>query len=134
LYVEFQSKVDWNSRRDILRCNPKFHGPPQYNSVIYKAQDDDLAMGQLELVFRCHLPHKVYLDLALIHLYHKSSWVPRTRTDCLIREWSPDSLFISMEHVTRGTLLCPIFGAPVEVFYMMDCIDADMFLCVNNID
>jgi hypothetical protein len=91
-------------------------------------------MGQLELVFRCHLPHKVYLDLALIRPYRKSSWLPRTRTDCPIREWSPGSLFISMEHVTRGTLLCPIFGATVEVFYVMDCIDADMFLRVNNID
>ncbi|KAJ7786896.1 hypothetical protein B0H14DRAFT_2630011 [Mycena olivaceomarginata] len=134
LYIEFQSKVDWNSGRDILCCNPKFHGRPWYDSVIYEAQDDDLAMGQLELVFRCHLPHKVYLDLALIRPYRKSSWVPRTRTDCPIREWSPGSLFISMEHVTRGTLLCPIFGAPVEAFYVMDCIDADMFLHVNNID
>ncbi|KAJ7885057.1 hypothetical protein B0H14DRAFT_2564024 [Mycena olivaceomarginata] len=96
LYVEFQSKIDWNSGRDILCCNPKFHGWPRYDSVIYEAQDDDLAMGQLELVFHCHLPHKVYLDLALIRPYRKSSWVPRTRTDCPIREWSPGSLFISM--------------------------------------
>ncbi|KAJ6604050.1 hypothetical protein B0H10DRAFT_1821582, partial [Mycena sp. CBHHK59/15] len=111
---------DWNSGRDILRCNPKFHGRPRYDSVIYEAHDDDLAMGQLELVFRCHLPHKVTLDLALIQPYRKSSWAPRTRTDCPIREWSPGSLFITMEHITRGALLCPIFGAPREVFYVMD--------------
>ncbi|KAJ7114465.1 hypothetical protein C8R44DRAFT_740604 [Mycena epipterygia] len=53
-----------------------------------------------------------------------------TRTDCPIREWSPGSLFISMEHITRGALLCPIFGAPGEVFYVIDCVDEDMFLCV----
>ncbi|KAJ6604998.1 hypothetical protein B0H10DRAFT_1922835 [Mycena sp. CBHHK59/15] len=134
LYVEFQSKVDWNSGRDILRCNPKFHGRPRYDSVIYEAHDDDLAMGQLELVFRCHLPHKVTLDLALIQPYRKSSWAPRTRTDYPIREWSPGSLFITMEHITRGALLCPIFGAPREVFYVMDCVDEDMFLPVNEIE
>ncbi|KAJ6548364.1 hypothetical protein B0H19DRAFT_1265201 [Mycena capillaripes] len=134
LYVEFQSKVDWNSGRDILRCNPKFHGRPRYDSVIYEAHDDDLAMGQLELVFRCHLPHKVTLDLALIHPYRKSSWAPRTRTDCPIREWNPGSVFITMEHITRGALLCPIFGAPREVFYVMDCVDEDMFLRVNDIE
>ncbi|KAJ6528399.1 hypothetical protein B0H10DRAFT_2205555 [Mycena sp. CBHHK59/15] len=116
LYVEFQSKVDWNSGRDILRCNPKFHGRPRYDSVIYEAHDDDLAMGQLELVFRCHLPHKVTLDLALIQPYRKSSWAPRTRTDCPIREWSPGSLFITMEHITRGALLCPFLGPQGRYF------------------
>jgi hypothetical protein len=39
-----------------------------------------------------------------------------------------------MEHITRGTLLGPISGAPVEVFYVMDCADEDMFLRVNEIE
>ncbi|KAJ6551093.1 hypothetical protein B0H10DRAFT_1849878, partial [Mycena sp. CBHHK59/15] len=134
LYIEFQSKVDWNRGRDILRCNPKFHGRPRYDSVIYEAHDDDLAMGQLELAFRCHLPHKATLDLVLIRPYRKSSWAAKTHTDCPIREWSPGSLFISMEHITCGALLCPIFGAPGEVFYVVDCVDEDMFLRINNID
>ncbi|KAJ7441186.1 hypothetical protein B0H11DRAFT_1933124 [Mycena galericulata] len=33
LYVEFQSKVDWNNERDILRCNPMFHGRQRYDSL-----------------------------------------------------------------------------------------------------
>ncbi|KAJ6549454.1 hypothetical protein B0H10DRAFT_1969048 [Mycena sp. CBHHK59/15] len=134
LYVEFQSKVDWNNGRDILRCNPKFHGRPRYDSIIYEAQGDDLAMGQLESVFRCHLPRKVTLDLAMIHPYRKSTWAARTRTDCPMREWGPGSTFIALEHVTRGALLCHIFGAPREVFYVIDCVDGDMFLRINNID
>ncbi|KAJ7777849.1 hypothetical protein DFH07DRAFT_730860 [Mycena maculata] len=134
LYVDYQSKVDWKLGQDILRCNPCFHTHPRYGSIIYEAQDDDLAMGQLELVFRCHLPQKVTLDLAMIQPYHKSSWAPRTRTDCPIREWSPRSAFIALEHITRGALLCPIFGASREVFYVVDCIDEDMFLRVNEID
>ncbi|KAJ7112812.1 hypothetical protein C8R43DRAFT_1078728 [Mycena crocata] len=134
LYVDFQSKVDWKNDRDILRCNPMFHGRPRYDSVIYEAEGDDLAMGRLELVFRCHLPHKVAIDLALIHPYRKSTWSARTRTDCPMREWSPGSIFIALEHITRGALLCPIFGAPREVFYVIDCVDEDMFLRVNDID
>jgi hypothetical protein len=134
LYVDFQSKVDWNKGRDILRCNRSFHGSRRYDSIIYEAQGDDLAMGQLELVFRCHLSNKVSFDLALIRRYRKSTWAARTRTDCPIREWSPGSTFIALEHVTRGALLCPIFGASREVFYVVDCVDADMFLRVNNLD
>ncbi|KAJ6544709.1 hypothetical protein B0H10DRAFT_1970094 [Mycena sp. CBHHK59/15] len=134
LYVEFQLKVDWNNGRDILRCNPKFHGRPRYDSIIYEAQGDKLAMGQLESVFRCHLPHKVTLDLAMIHPYWKSTWAARTHTDCPMREWGPGSTFIALEHVTRGALLYHIFGAPHKVFYVIDCVDGDMFLRINNID
>ncbi|KAJ7729860.1 hypothetical protein DFH07DRAFT_781831 [Mycena maculata] len=83
LYVEFQSIVDWDSGRDILRCNPMFHGRSRYDSIIYEGHGDDLTMGQLELVFRCHLPHKATLDLAMIRPYRKSSWAARTRTDCV---------------------------------------------------
>ncbi|KAJ7603425.1 hypothetical protein B0H17DRAFT_1189832 [Mycena rosella] len=134
LYVDYQSKVDWKPARDILRCNPCFHTRSRYDSIIYEGQNDDAAMGQLELVFRCHLPQKITLDLALIRPYRKSTWVPRTRTDCPMREWGAGSAFIALEHVTRGALLCPIFGASREVFYMVDCIDEDMFLRVNDID
>ncbi|KAJ6542222.1 hypothetical protein DFH09DRAFT_1322569 [Mycena vulgaris] len=59
LYVDFKSQVDWNKGTDILRCNPIFHGRQRYDSIIYEAQGDDLAMGQLELVFRCHLSKKI---------------------------------------------------------------------------
>ncbi|KAJ6613466.1 hypothetical protein B0H10DRAFT_1805446, partial [Mycena sp. CBHHK59/15] len=127
LYIEFQSKIDWNNGRDILRCNPKFHGRQRYDSIIYKAQGEDLAMGQLELVFRCHFPCKITLDLVIICPYRKSTWAVRTCTDCPIREWSPSSIFIALEHVTQAALLCPIFKVPREVFYVIDCVDQDMF-------
>ena len=134
LYVEFQSTVDWSNGRDILRCNPLYHGRSRYDSVIFEGQGGDLAMGQLELVFRCHLPHNVTLDLAMIRPYRKSTWAARTRTDCPMREWSSGSIFIALEHVTRGALLCPIFGAPPKVFYVIDCVDEDMYLRINKIE
>ncbi|KAJ6551138.1 hypothetical protein B0H19DRAFT_1263828 [Mycena capillaripes] len=133
LYVEYQSVVDWRSANDILRCNPKFNNSPRYDSIIYTAEDDPIAMGQLILVFRCFLPHNVTLDLAMIRPYRNSSWHPKTRTDCPIREQSAGGVFIALEHVVRGVLLCPIFGASREVFYVVDCIDEVMFLRINGI-
>ncbi|KAJ6625202.1 hypothetical protein B0H10DRAFT_2161973 [Mycena sp. CBHHK59/15] len=124
LYIDFQSRVDWKAARDILRCNPNFHNP----------QDDDLAMGRLESLFRCHLPRKVTVDLVMIRLYRSTSWTPWTRTDCPMRKWGAGAVFVALEHVTRRALLCPIFGAPCKVFYIVDCIDEDMFLRVNGID
>ncbi|KAJ7827312.1 SIT4 phosphatase-associated protein family [Mycena leptocephala] len=37
-------------------------------------------------------------------------------------------MFIALKHVTRGGLLCPIFGASRKVFYLVDCFDEDEFL------
>ncbi|KAJ7493651.1 hypothetical protein FB451DRAFT_1164530 [Mycena latifolia] len=134
LYIEYQSMVDWRCERDILRCNPSFHGLPRYNSVIFSAEDDLLAVGQIEYLFRCHLPHRVPLDLAMIRPYCVSTWKPRTCTDCPIREKGSRPVFISLEHITRGALLSPIFGAPREVFYVVDCVDEDMYLRINRIE
>ncbi|KAJ7263308.1 hypothetical protein C8J57DRAFT_1070690 [Mycena rebaudengoi] len=136
IYLDYQSMVDWRSARDILRCNPKFHGAPRFDSVIYETDDDPLAMGQLQLVFRCHLPNSTELDLAMIHPFRKTSWQPKTPTDCPIREQSSaqSSIFIALEHIVRGALLCPIFGAKQGIHFVIDCIDEDMYLRLNNID
>ncbi|KAJ7606248.1 hypothetical protein FB45DRAFT_765753, partial [Roridomyces roridus] len=140
LYIDFQSRVDWKQGRDILRCNPMFHGRPRYDSVTYSADRDESAMGRLKFLFRCQLPSKETIDLALVRPYRRSSWHPPTRTDCPIREWAParagqyKTAFIALEHITRGCLLSPIFGASREVFYVMDCVDADMFLRLHDID
>ncbi|KAK6966928.1 hypothetical protein R3P38DRAFT_2475087, partial [Favolaschia claudopus] len=120
LYVNFQSSVNWKSERDILRCNPSFHNEPRYDSVIFNAEDDPLAMAELALVFRCFLPDGVKLDLAMVRPFRRSSWHPKTRTDCPIRERKSGVMFIALEHVVRGVLLCPIFGASREAFYTID--------------
>ncbi|KAJ7822160.1 hypothetical protein B0H13DRAFT_2204392, partial [Mycena leptocephala] len=136
VYLDYQSKVDWRNARDILRCNPKFHNAPRFDSVIYETDDDQLAMGQLQFVFRAHLPSGAKLDLAMIRQFRKTSWQPRTRTDCPIREKlsAQSSMFITLEHVVRGALLSPISGARQDMHYVIDCVDGDMYLRVNNIE
>jgi hypothetical protein len=101
---------------------------------MFSGEDDTLAKEQLNLVFRCYLPHRVSLDLAIIQPYRTSSWRPKTLTDCPIREKNARPNFIALRHVTRGVLLSPIFDAPRAVFYVVDCVDEEMFLCVHNIE
>ncbi|KAJ6485311.1 hypothetical protein C8R47DRAFT_1016572 [Mycena vitilis] len=136
VYLDYQSRVDWRSARDILRCNPKFHNAARYDSVIYETDDDPLAMGQLQFMFRALLPSGAELDLAMIRPFRKTPWQPKTPTDCPVREHlSPQSsFFIALEHVQRGALLCPIFGGKQGMYYIIDCVDEDMYLRVNNID
>ncbi|KAK6966920.1 hypothetical protein R3P38DRAFT_3143767 [Favolaschia claudopus] len=133
--ISLESKQGNNPlERDILRCNPSFHNEPRYDSVIFNAEDDPLAMAELALVFRCFLPDGVKLDLAMVRPFRRSSWHPKTRTDCPIRERKSGVMFIALEHVVRGVLLCPIFGASREAFYVIDTIDGDMFLRINGIE
>ncbi|KAJ7344065.1 hypothetical protein DFH08DRAFT_701692 [Mycena albidolilacea] len=136
IYVEYQSKVDWRSSRDILHCNPRFHNAPRFDCIIYETDDDLIAMGELFFVFRCHLPGNVVIDFAMVRTFRKTTWQPNTRTDCPIREKMPATAasFVTLEHVVHGTLLCPIFGGKAEMHYIIDCVDEDMYLRVNNID
>ncbi|KAJ7982921.1 hypothetical protein DFH06DRAFT_712593 [Mycena polygramma] len=87
-------------------------------------------------MFRALLPSGAELDLAMIRPFRKTSWQPKTATDCPVREQlSPQSsFFISLEHVQRGALLCPFFGGKPGMHYIIDCADDDMYLRVNNVD
>ncbi|KAF8193601.1 hypothetical protein K438DRAFT_1588988, partial [Mycena galopus ATCC 62051] len=136
IYVDYQSKVDWRSARDILRCNPQFHNAPRFDCIIYETDSNSLAMGELHCVFCCHLPGNAALDLAMVRPFRKTSWQPNTRTDCPIREKMPvtTSSFVVLEHVVRGALICAIFGRKEGMHYVVDCIDEDMYLRVNNIN
>ncbi|KAJ7265959.1 hypothetical protein B0H12DRAFT_1046401 [Mycena haematopus] len=136
MYVEYQSKVDWRSGRDILRCNPRFHGAPRFDSVMYEDDNDSLAMGQFHFLFRCHLPSDSALDLAMVLPFRRTAWQPNTRTDCPIRQKLPvkSSQFIALEYIVRGALLSPIFGGKDGMHYIIDCVDEDMYLRVHNID
>ncbi|KAJ7302615.1 hypothetical protein DFH08DRAFT_635721, partial [Mycena albidolilacea] len=134
IYVKYQSKVDWRSATDILRCNPLFHGHPRFDSVIYEEDNKPLAVGKLHFVFRCHPPGDAVIDLALARPFGTTAWQPNTRTDCPIRKKLPlnNCHFIALEHIVRGILLCPIFGGQDGMHYIVGCIDEDMYLRVNN--
>jgi hypothetical protein len=104
--------------------------------VIYEDGDDSVAMGQFHFIFRCHLPGGDTLDLAVVQPYARTAWQPNTRTDCPVRLKLPlkNCHFIALEHVVRGALLAPIFGGKEGMYYVVDCIDEDMYLRVNDIN
>ncbi|KAJ7354437.1 hypothetical protein DFH08DRAFT_691944, partial [Mycena albidolilacea] len=136
IYIKYQSKVDWRSETDILQCNPLFHGCPRFDSVIYKEDNNLLAVGELHFVFHCHLTGNVLIDLVLVQPFGMTAWQPNTRTDCLIWNKLPlkNCHFIALEHIVLGILLCPIFGGQDSMHYIVDCIDEDMYLRVDNIN
>ncbi|KAK6974252.1 hypothetical protein R3P38DRAFT_2584461, partial [Favolaschia claudopus] len=49
LAITYQSRVNWKSERDILRCNANFHKRPRYDSLIFSAEDDQSALGPCPL-------------------------------------------------------------------------------------
>ncbi|KAJ7206020.1 hypothetical protein GGX14DRAFT_568478 [Mycena pura] len=65
--------------RDILRCNPHFHGAPRFDSVIYDDDESPLPLGEIHFIFRCHLRSDATLDLVqpfrgtTLQLKHRSS-------------------------------------------------------------
>ncbi|KAJ7084993.1 hypothetical protein C8R44DRAFT_753060 [Mycena epipterygia] len=60
-----QSLKDWRGLRDIVRCNPSFHGHPQYDSVLFNSDSPRMAFARV-FVFLCYtLESKRQFDVAL---------------------------------------------------------------------
>ena len=50
--VNYESKVDWRTSTDLLRCAPQFHNVPRNDCVLYKTTDHAF-FGRLLFVFTC---------------------------------------------------------------------------------
>ncbi|KAJ7730583.1 hypothetical protein B0H16DRAFT_1329867 [Mycena metata] len=116
--------------RDIMRCNPSFHHEVRYDCVLVNFAEPGLHFARLRALLRCHLPSGRRVDLALVHMFEKSRWKPRTHwAGCQIRNEVKEYYFLSMDHVIRGALLAPVSGDPNEPTHIfVDTVDADMFL------
>ncbi|KAJ7015797.1 hypothetical protein C8F04DRAFT_1365477, partial [Mycena alexandri] len=128
VHISYQSSEDWQRARDIMRCNPSFHHETRYNCLLVNFTDPGLHFARLRSLFRCHLPSGRRVDVALVRMFEKSRWKPRTRwAGCQIRDEAKEYSFLSMEHVIRGALLAPVSGdssEPTHIF--IDTVDADM--------
>jgi hypothetical protein len=128
--------VNWYPERDFLRCSPQFHGRERYDSVLFNADDDPLALARLIALFHVETPHGMKFDLAFVYRFKNSKWKPRTFWDgCRVVERSKKPQFLPLEYVARGALLAPAYGTPDDhdLFFAMDTVDDDMFLRLNNI-
>ncbi|KAJ7858830.1 hypothetical protein B0H14DRAFT_3085032 [Mycena olivaceomarginata] len=108
-HITYQSLEDWRGLRDIVRCNPSFHGHPRYDSVLFNSDSPDMAFARLHSLLRCTLESKHHTAGA------RTEWA-----GCQVREEVPEYSFLLMDYAIRGALLTPVPGN--------DAVDTDMFL------
>ena len=117
-----------------MRCNPKFHGRPQYDCVIIHDDATKMSVARLCDLFRCWLPSGKILDIALIHCLSNSKWKPRTVWDgCRVLDEDRTTTLVCMEYLLRGALVCPVTErAGEKTHYFIDSVDPDIFLRENS--
>lgn len=134
VYLSYQSVVDWTEERDIMRCNPDFHGRSRFDCVVINDDAPGITISRIRDLIRCWLPSGKVIDVALIHGFSPSKWRPRTAwKGCKVIEEDKTSSLVLMEYVVRGGLVCPVSGRKGELTnYIVDTIDSDMFLRSNG--
>ncbi|KAJ7125922.1 hypothetical protein C8R44DRAFT_702274 [Mycena epipterygia] len=130
VHISYQSLEDWRGVRDIVRCSPSFHQRERYDCFLVNFSDPGLHFARARSLLRCNLPSGRQIDVALVRLFERSRWKPRTRwAGCQIRDEVKQYSFLSMEHVIRGALLAPVSSVNNEPTHILvDTVDADMFL------
>jgi hypothetical protein len=132
-HLRYQSYDDFRWCKDIVRCNPLFHGAPRFDSVI--AEDAaDFRYGRLELLFRVETRSGVAHELALVTTYKSNAWKPRTVWDgCTVIEPGKAKI-VSLAYLARAALVVDtnLLNPTGERFYLDDLIDNDMFLRLGN--
>ncbi|KJA13763.1 hypothetical protein HYPSUDRAFT_72879 [Hypholoma sublateritium FD-334 SS-4] len=75
----YQSLEDWIEGRDIMRCNPKFHGRQRFDCIIIHNDTTlELSIAQLDNLFCFWLPSGETVYLALVFHFSHSKWKPKT--------------------------------------------------------
>ncbi|KAK0464022.1 hypothetical protein IW261DRAFT_1575532 [Armillaria novae-zelandiae] len=138
--VNYSSIIDWCFMTDILQCSPNFHSHPHYNFVLLKT-DQGPMFAQLVLVFECVI-HGTTYPLMLVRLFSEAvgpmTWKDRDLGFYRVRTKIDSKPFIvSIYSVIRGALLIEDMtnqgGWPVKDYFVVDMIDADMFLRMQKL-
>ncbi|KIJ58811.1 hypothetical protein HYDPIDRAFT_33775 [Hydnomerulius pinastri MD-312] len=133
LYLTYQSQVDWKEGRDILRCNPVFHGEPRYDCVLVNTELGDLSPARLRGLYRCSLSSAATFDVALVNTFRPSSWQPKTKwCGAKVFEQSSVDAFIPIKYLIRGVHMIKAFGTKEGRFFLNDLVDGDIFLRAGN--
>ncbi|KAJ7321344.1 hypothetical protein DFH08DRAFT_713106, partial [Mycena albidolilacea] len=125
---------DWRGLRDILCCNPSFHGRERFDSVMFNSDSPELSFARLYALLRCTLESKREFDVVLVCQYRPSKWKPRIQwAGCqMCEEVKPYSLLL-MDYVIRGALLTQVNVRGKEnLNFLVDTVDPDMFLRVDK--
>lgn len=130
--------MDWRQATDHLRCNPKFHGKPRYDSFLFQISSDEFAFGRLIFMFTCNIPSFGTYDFALIRPFTANVSPARRSFDESFRIMRVKarprtaSMFIPIRSIIRGALLYPD-PKHTDEYLVVDHIDGDMFLRIKEL-
>ncbi|KAJ7033038.1 hypothetical protein C8F04DRAFT_1396277 [Mycena alexandri] len=129
-HITYQSLEDWRGVRDIVRCNPSFHGHTRHDSVLVNSDAPGMSFARLYALLRCKLENGRQIDLALVREFKPNKWKPKPRwAGCQLHEEVKGYFLLLMDYVIRGALLNPVPGKGKEnLHFFVDTVDADMFL------
>ncbi|KAJ7203003.1 hypothetical protein GGX14DRAFT_570267 [Mycena pura] len=140
IYVHYTSAEDYTDKFDILRCNPSFqsNNEQRLDCVNVNLTPDalDFEFARLLYLFRCRLPSKCEVDVALVRVFKQARWKPKTVWEnCRVLEDGRTMLMLPKYiFFIRGAHLINAFGSKKEdtTFYLNDVVDADWFLRAGN--
>ncbi|KAK0471836.1 hypothetical protein IW261DRAFT_1571498 [Armillaria novae-zelandiae] len=140
LKVNYSSVIDWCFTTDILQCSPNFHSCPRYDFVLLKT-DQGPMFAQLVLVFEC-VVHGMTYPLMLVRPFGEAVG-PMSQKDHDLGFYrvrtkiESNPFIISIYSVIQGALLIEDVtnqgGQPVKDYFVVDTIDADMFLRMQKL-
>ncbi|KAJ7743894.1 hypothetical protein B0H14DRAFT_3607170 [Mycena olivaceomarginata] len=136
IYIHYTSLDDWTDRCDVLRCNPSFqvNHEERFDCISINMANDSLTFGRMLFLFQCRLPSGRTEDIALVRLFKKSTWRPKTLwKNCRIYE-DARTIIILPRYFVRGVHMINCFGSSKEgrTFYLDDVADSDWVLRAGN--
>ncbi|KAJ6493758.1 hypothetical protein DFH09DRAFT_1337978 [Mycena vulgaris] len=129
-HITYQSLEDWRGLRDIVRCNPRFHGHPRYDSILLNSDAPGMVFARISALLRCTLESTRQFDVALVQEFRQSKWKPNTNwAGCQVYEETKQYSLLLVDYVIRGALLTPATDSGREnLHFFVDTVDPDMFL------
>ncbi|KAJ7245782.1 hypothetical protein C8J57DRAFT_1679115, partial [Mycena rebaudengoi] len=106
----------------------------RFDCVAINMDNDPLTFGRILFLFQCKLPSGRTEDIALVRLFKKSNWRPKTGwTNCRIFE-DVCTTFILPRYFICGAHMINCVGCSREdhTFYLDDVADFDWLLRTGN--
>jgi hypothetical protein len=137
-------KVDYNgaldareTRTDILRVNPHFHGSPRYDYVLIKIDALNCIFAQLLSIFTIKCEGKAYRMALILPMDRPTLLLNRTRDRTLrltrVRSRTRQgSIVVDAETIICGALLTSEHDSPGE-FFVLDTIDDDLWWRMKSV-
>jgi hypothetical protein len=138
LKVSYAGALDAReTRTDILRVNPNFHGSPRYDYVLVKVDESHCMLAQLLSIFTINYEDKRYHMALILPMDRLTLTRNRTRDRALrltrVRSRPRyDSIVVDTETLTRGALLTDEHDSPGE-FFVLDTIDDDFWWRMKSV-